>query len=76
MMFRGEVDGEPFLDGRTMLNGGNFQRQCVIYPVSREAMDKGYARTNWVIGASRWTTLPSAMEKSGRAGRTSKRLRQ
>jgi 2-polyprenyl-6-methoxyphenol hydroxylase-like FAD-dependent oxidoreductase len=51
MMYRGEVEAKSFLDGTSMLNGGNFKRQVVIYPVSAKLKKNGRDKINWVVGA-------------------------
>jgi 2-polyprenyl-6-methoxyphenol hydroxylase-like FAD-dependent oxidoreductase len=48
MMWRGAVEREPFLDGETMVIAGHHDRKAVIYPMSREAADRGRALVNWV----------------------------
>jgi 2-polyprenyl-6-methoxyphenol hydroxylase-like FAD-dependent oxidoreductase len=48
MMWRGMVESEPFLDGRTMIIAGNWNQEAVVYPVSREAARRGRSLTNWV----------------------------
>jgi 5-methylphenazine-1-carboxylate 1-monooxygenase len=48
MMWRGIVESEPFLDGRTMIIAGNWNQEAVVYPVSREAAQRGRSLINWV----------------------------
>jgi 2-polyprenyl-6-methoxyphenol hydroxylase-like FAD-dependent oxidoreductase len=48
MMWRGAVEQKPFLDGETMVIAGHHDRKAVIYPISREAADRGRALVNWV----------------------------
>ena len=48
MMWRGAVEREPFLDGETMVIAGHHDRKAVIYPISREAADRGCSLVNWV----------------------------
>jgi 2-polyprenyl-6-methoxyphenol hydroxylase-like FAD-dependent oxidoreductase len=48
MMWRGMVESEPFLDGRTMIIAGNWNQEAVVYPVSREAGQRGRSLINWV----------------------------
>jgi 2-polyprenyl-6-methoxyphenol hydroxylase-like FAD-dependent oxidoreductase len=48
MMWRGAVEREPFLDGQTMVIAGHHSRKAVIYPISREAADRGRSLVNWV----------------------------
>jgi 2-polyprenyl-6-methoxyphenol hydroxylase-like FAD-dependent oxidoreductase len=48
MMWRGAVEAEPFLDGRTMVMAGHWDQKAVIYPISAEAARRGRALVNWV----------------------------
>jgi 5-methylphenazine-1-carboxylate 1-monooxygenase len=48
MMWRGIVESEPFLDGRTMIIAGHWNQEAIVYPVSREAARRGRSLTNWV----------------------------
>ena len=48
MMWRGIVESEPFLDGRTMIIAGHWNQEAVVYPVSREAARRGRSLINWV----------------------------
>jgi 2-polyprenyl-6-methoxyphenol hydroxylase-like FAD-dependent oxidoreductase len=48
MMWRGIVESEPFLDGRTMIIAGNWNQEAVVYPVSHEAAQRGRSLINWV----------------------------
>ena len=47
-MWRGVTEGEPFLDGRTMIIAGNWDIRAVVYPISREAEVRGTSLINWV----------------------------
>jgi len=46
ILWRAAVDAQPFLDGRTMIIAGYFDRRIVAYPVARSA--SGRLLTNWV----------------------------
>ncbi|MGD9941902.1 MAG: flavin-dependent oxidoreductase [Burkholderiaceae bacterium] len=46
MMWRAAVEAEPFLDGETMVIAGHHDRKMVIYPISREAYDRGRSLIN------------------------------
>lgn len=46
--WRGATEGEPFLDGRTHVTMGFSGRRAVVYPISREAAERGRSRINWV----------------------------
>ncbi len=47
-MWRGVTETEPFLDGRTMIMAGNWNRKFVAYPISEKAALKGRSLVNWV----------------------------
>lgn len=47
-MWRGVTEREPFLDGRTMIIAGNWHIRVVVYPISREAEERGSSLINWV----------------------------
>jgi 5-methylphenazine-1-carboxylate 1-monooxygenase len=48
MMWRGMVESEPFLDGRTMIIAGHWNQEAVVYPVSQEMHRRGRSLINWV----------------------------
>jgi 5-methylphenazine-1-carboxylate 1-monooxygenase len=48
MMWRGMVEAEPFLDGRTMIIAGHWDQEAVVYPVSGAAARRGRSLINWV----------------------------
>lgn len=49
MMWRGVVEGAPFLTGRTVaVAGANADLKFVAYPISRRAEAQGKALLNWV----------------------------
>ncbi len=49
MMWRGVMEGEPFLTGRTVaVAGANAALKFVAYPISRQAERRGRALLNWV----------------------------
>jgi 2-polyprenyl-6-methoxyphenol hydroxylase-like FAD-dependent oxidoreductase len=47
MMWRGIVESEPFLDGRTMIIAGHWDQEAVVYPISRETARRGRSLINW-----------------------------
>jgi 2-polyprenyl-6-methoxyphenol hydroxylase-like FAD-dependent oxidoreductase len=47
MMWRGIVESEPFLDGRTMIIAAHWNQEAVVYPVSREAAQRSRSLINW-----------------------------
>ena len=71
MLWRGAVEDEPFLDGRTMIVAGDLKEKVVLYPISREAADRGRSLTNWAV----WVRLgdgsvpPPRREDWSRPGR-------
>jgi 2-polyprenyl-6-methoxyphenol hydroxylase-like FAD-dependent oxidoreductase len=46
MMWRTAVEAEPFLGGETMVIAGHHDRKAVIYPISREAFERGRSLIN------------------------------
>jgi 5-methylphenazine-1-carboxylate 1-monooxygenase len=71
MLWRGAVEGEPFLSGRTMVIAGDLKEKVVLYPISREAAGRGRALINWAV----WVRLgdgsapPPRREDWSRPGR-------
>jgi 2-polyprenyl-6-methoxyphenol hydroxylase-like FAD-dependent oxidoreductase len=48
MMWRGAVESDPFLDGRTMIVAGGFTYKLVLYPIARGSTP-GKILNNWVV---------------------------
>ncbi|MBC2885195.1 flavin-dependent oxidoreductase [Ochrobactrum sp. CM-21-5] len=48
MMWRGAVESEPFLDGRTMIVAGGFTYKLVLYPIA-VGSKHGKVLNNWVL---------------------------
>src|SRR5262245_25151206 len=48
IQWRGVVEAEPFLDGRTHATIGFSGQRAVVYPISKSAADRGGSRINWV----------------------------
>ncbi|MEZ5815922.1 MAG: flavin-dependent oxidoreductase [Hyphomicrobiaceae bacterium] len=48
ILWRGVTEGQPFLDGRSMIMAGHERQKFVCYPISRRALDKGRAVLNWI----------------------------
>jgi 2-polyprenyl-6-methoxyphenol hydroxylase-like FAD-dependent oxidoreductase len=48
MLWRGAVETEPFMGGDTMVMIGANDLKAVIYPIGREAVDRGRSLVNWV----------------------------
>jgi 5-methylphenazine-1-carboxylate 1-monooxygenase len=47
MLWRGIIESEPYLDGRTMIVAGHWNQEAVVYPVSSEAARRGRSLINW-----------------------------
>jgi len=47
--WRGTVEAEPFLGGRTHATMGYSDQRAVVYPISRKAADRGRSRMSWVV---------------------------
>lgn len=48
ILWRGVTEGQPFLDGRTMIMAGHEFQKFVCYPISARAQREGRAVLNWV----------------------------
>lgn len=48
IQWRGCVEAEPFLDGRTQVMIGHREQRTVIYPMSRKAAARGRSLINWL----------------------------
>ncbi len=67
MMWRGVVEGAPFLTGRTVaVAGANAALKFVAYPISRQAERRGRALLNWVAEV----LLPASAEDTADWNRT------
>ena len=64
IQWRGVVEAEPFLTGRTHVTMGFSDQRAVVYPISRKAADRGRSRINWVTVLGR----QSASERARRPG--------
>ena len=49
MMWRGAVERDRLLDGRTHIVAGGPDRKMILYPMSREADRRGRSLVNWVV---------------------------
>jgi 5-methylphenazine-1-carboxylate 1-monooxygenase len=49
IQWRGAVEAQPFLDGRTQVMIGHREQRTVIYPMSKEAAARGKSLTNWLV---------------------------
>jgi 2-polyprenyl-6-methoxyphenol hydroxylase-like FAD-dependent oxidoreductase len=69
-MWRGVTEADPFLDGRTMaILGTRFVAKLVVYPVSKEADDRGRALLNWLGEVQLPADEPAQAPDWNRAGR-------
>jgi 5-methylphenazine-1-carboxylate 1-monooxygenase len=48
IQWRGIVEAEPFLAGRTHVTMGFSAQRAVVYPTSKKAADRGRSRINWM----------------------------
>jgi 2-polyprenyl-6-methoxyphenol hydroxylase-like FAD-dependent oxidoreductase len=48
IQWRGVVEADPFLDGRSQVTIGSRNRRAVIYPISEKARQRGRSLINWV----------------------------
>jgi 2-polyprenyl-6-methoxyphenol hydroxylase-like FAD-dependent oxidoreductase len=65
MMWRGMMEGAPFLTGRTVaVAGANAALKFVAYPISRQAERRGRALVNWVAEVMLPPARPAAMDSS------------
>jgi 2-polyprenyl-6-methoxyphenol hydroxylase-like FAD-dependent oxidoreductase len=48
MLWRGVVESDPFLGGRSMVMAGHHTLKAVVYPISAEAEARGRSLVNWV----------------------------
>jgi 5-methylphenazine-1-carboxylate 1-monooxygenase len=48
IQWRGVVEADPFLDGRSQVTIGSRNRRAVIYPISEKARRRGRSVINWV----------------------------
>jgi len=48
ILWRATTEGEPFLDGRTMIMAGFQHEKFVAYPISQKHANEGRALINWI----------------------------
>ena len=48
VLWRGAVEAQPFLDGRTMFMAGHDRQKAVVYPIRGPVEPGGTVLTNWV----------------------------
>jgi 5-methylphenazine-1-carboxylate 1-monooxygenase len=49
IQWRGAVEAEPFLDGRTQVMIGHREQRTVIYPMRNPASNRGKSHINWLV---------------------------
>ena len=67
IQWRGVVEAEPFLDGRTHVTIGSRNRRAVIYPISEKARQRGRSLINWVtvLGRQMASDQPGTWDRRG-----------
>lgn len=68
ILWRGIVETDQYLDGRTMIMVGNNTRKTVIYPVSKESMANSKSLVNWIAELPVPMELPPQKEDWNRPG--------
>jgi 2-polyprenyl-6-methoxyphenol hydroxylase-like FAD-dependent oxidoreductase len=57
--FRGVVETEPFLSGKTMVIVGHRDQRLIAYPINRQSYERGRALVNWIcVARMSKTVLP------------------
>src|ERR671923_136324 len=46
--WRGALEAEPFLDGRTQVMIGHHDQRSVVYPISAKSQRRGRSLVNWL----------------------------
>ena len=65
VLWRGEVEAAPFLDGATMIIAGHLHQRTIVYPMGA-ATRPGLLRTNWICQVDVPDTAPPPEEWSRR----------
>ena len=68
VMWRGLIETEPFLEGRSMFMAGHESQKFVAYPVSQSHYLKGRSQTNWIAELRYDTTALNDREDWNREG--------
>jgi len=65
IQWRGVLEAEPFLDGRTHVTIGSSQRRAVIYPISNKVAATGRSLINWitVLGKQAASDVPGRWDR-------------
>lgn len=65
IQWRGVIEAEPFLDGRSHVTIGSSQRRAVIYPISRKVAATGRSLINWitVLGRQAASDVPGTWDR-------------
>lgn len=71
IQWRGVVEAEPFLDGRTQVTIGNSQCRAVIYPMSERVRKSGRSLINWitVLGKQSASDVPGTWDRKAKKER-------
>lgn len=71
IQWRGVVEAEPFLDGRTQVTIGSSQCRAVIYPMSEKVRKAGRSLINWitVLGRQSASEVPGAWDRKAKKER-------
>lgn len=48
VLWRAATESAPFMSGRSMIMAGHADQKLVIYPIAKEAHDRGRSYTNWI----------------------------
>jgi len=65
VLWRGEVDARPFLDGATMVIAGHLRQRAIVYPMGPGSRP-GWLRTNWICQTDVPDTAAPPEEWNGR----------
>jgi 2-polyprenyl-6-methoxyphenol hydroxylase-like FAD-dependent oxidoreductase len=68
MLWRGAVETEPFLGGDVMVMIGTNDLKAVVYPIGREAADRGRSLVNWVAERRIGKDAPRGQESWNKLG--------
>ncbi len=49
LQWRGAIEAEPFLDGRTQAMIGHYRQRAILYPMSRTPAVRGRSLVNWLV---------------------------
>ncbi|MEO1197995.1 MAG: flavin-dependent oxidoreductase [Pseudomonadota bacterium] len=71
ILWRGALETDPFLTGRSMIIAGGLAAKLVLYPISNDVSDSGKTLLNWAVASKIGdsTSPPPRREDWSRAGR-------